>query len=144
MALQFWRSSGLDFTSSRGGESSIPGQWARIPHTSWPKDQNIEQKQYYSKFDKDFKNGPHQKKKKSWKRIEYMYTICLTFSWNSMYHNIQYTPGLTEFQWKVSFSRLVSISMQFPFPWESHREKTQMGNKSDWEMASISHHHPLP
>ena len=26
------------------------------------KDQNKEQKQYYNKFDKDFKDGPHQKK----------------------------------------------------------------------------------
>ena len=26
------------------------------------KDQNKEQKQYYNKFDKDFKDGPHKKK----------------------------------------------------------------------------------
>ena len=29
------------------------------------KKQNIEQKQYYNKFNKDFKNSPHQKKKKN-------------------------------------------------------------------------------
>ena len=31
---------------------------------SWPKNQNIKQKQYCKKFNKDFKNGPHQKKEK--------------------------------------------------------------------------------
>ena len=41
---------------------SIPGQGAKIPHASWPKNQNIKQKQYCNKFNKDFKNGPHQKK----------------------------------------------------------------------------------
>ena len=30
--------------------------------------QNIKQKQYYNKFNKDFKNGPHQKKKKKKER----------------------------------------------------------------------------
>ena len=35
-----------------------------IPHALWPKDQSIKQKQYYNKFNKGFKNGPHQKKKK--------------------------------------------------------------------------------
>ena len=44
------------------GRGSIPGLGARIPHASWPKKQNIKQKQYCNKFNKDFKNGPHQKK----------------------------------------------------------------------------------
>ena len=39
---------------------SIPGQGAKITHASWPK--NIKQKQYCNKFNKDFKNGLHQKK----------------------------------------------------------------------------------
>ena len=39
----------------------IPGQGAGIPHASWPKDQNIKQKQYCNKFNKEFKNGPHHK-----------------------------------------------------------------------------------
>ena len=39
----------------------IPGQGAKIPHASGPKNQNIKQKQYCNKFNKDFKNGPHQK-----------------------------------------------------------------------------------
>ena len=39
----------------------IPGRGAKIPHAWWPKNQNIKQKQYCNKFNKDFKNGPHQK-----------------------------------------------------------------------------------
>ena len=47
--------------SNAGGEGSIPGWEAKIPHASWPKNQSIKQKQYCNKFNKDFKNGPHQK-----------------------------------------------------------------------------------
>ena len=47
--------------SNAGGEGSIPGQGAKIPHALWPKNQNIKQKQYCNKFNKDFKNGPYQK-----------------------------------------------------------------------------------
>ena len=49
--------------SSAGGVGSIPGRGAKISHASRPKNQNIKQKQYCNKFNKDFKNGPHQKKK---------------------------------------------------------------------------------
>ena len=49
-------------SSNARGEGSIPGWGARIPHASRPKNQNIKQKQYCNKFNKDFKNGPHQKK----------------------------------------------------------------------------------
>ena len=47
--------------SNAGGVGSIPGWGAKIPHASQPKNQNIKQKQYCNKFNKDFKNGPHQK-----------------------------------------------------------------------------------
>ena len=46
--------------SSAGGMGSIPGQGARIPHASRPKNRSIKQEQYCNKFNKDFKNGPHQ------------------------------------------------------------------------------------
>ena len=36
---------------------------ANIPHAWWPKKQNIKWKQSCNKFNKDFKNGPHLKKK---------------------------------------------------------------------------------
>ena len=49
-------------SSNAEGVGSIPGQGAKIPHASWPKNQNIKQKQYCNKFNKDFKNGPHKKK----------------------------------------------------------------------------------
>ena len=48
--------------SNAGGVGLIPGQGAKIPHASGPKNQNIKQKQYCNKFNKDFNNGPHQKK----------------------------------------------------------------------------------
>ena len=48
--------------SNAGGAGLIPGWGAKIPHASWPKNQNIKQKQYCNKFNKDLKNGPHQKK----------------------------------------------------------------------------------
>ena len=55
-------------SSNAGGVGSIPGQGAKIPHASWSKSQNIKQKQHCDKFNKDFKNGPHQKKKNSKKK----------------------------------------------------------------------------
>ena len=49
--------------SNTGGAGSIPGRVATIPRASQPKNQNIKQKQCCNKFSKDFKIGPHQKKK---------------------------------------------------------------------------------
>ena len=48
--------------SNAGGAGLIPSRGAKIPHASRPKNQNIKQKQYCNKFNKDFKNGPHRKK----------------------------------------------------------------------------------
>ena len=49
--------------SNAGGAGMIAGQRAKIPHALWPKNQNIKKKKRYcNKFNKDFKNGPHQKK----------------------------------------------------------------------------------
>ena len=40
----------------------IPGRGTKIPHPLGPKKPNHKkQKQYWNKFYKDFKNGPHQK-----------------------------------------------------------------------------------
>ena len=41
--------------SNAGGAGLIPGREAEIPHASRPKNQNIKQKQYCNKFNKDFK-----------------------------------------------------------------------------------------
>ena len=45
--------------SNAGAMGSIPGLEARILHGSQPKNQNIKQKQYHKKFNKEFKNGLH-------------------------------------------------------------------------------------
>ena len=63
----------MTLPSNAAGVGSIPGRGAKIPHASWPKNQNIKQKQYCNKFNKDFKNGPHQKKsskKIAWSRVQ--------------------------------------------------------------------------
>ena len=49
---------------SAGGVGLIPGWGAKLPYTLSPKNQNRKWKQYCNKFNKDLKNGPHQKKKK--------------------------------------------------------------------------------
>ena len=45
------------------GDSSIPDWEAKIPHSLWPKNQNIKYKQHCNKFKKDFKDDQHPKKK---------------------------------------------------------------------------------
>ena len=50
--------------SNAGGAGSIPGWGVKIPHDSWPKKQNVKEKQSYNKFNEVFKNSPHQEKKK--------------------------------------------------------------------------------
>ena len=45
--------------SNVGGAGSIPGWGAKMPQALWPRNQNIKQKQYCNKFNKDHKNGPH-------------------------------------------------------------------------------------
>ena len=43
------------------GVGLIPDWGAKIPHALQPKDHSLKQKQYCNKFNKDFKNDPHQK-----------------------------------------------------------------------------------
>lgn len=49
--------------SNARGSGLITGQGAKIQHASGPKHQNIKHRQCGNKFNKDFQNGPHQKKK---------------------------------------------------------------------------------
>ena len=51
--------------SNAEGVGSIPGRGAKIPHASGPKNQNIKQKQYCNKFNKDFKKKLKKKKQNS-------------------------------------------------------------------------------
>ena len=41
--------------SNEGGSGSVPYWEAKIPRASWPKSQNVKQKQYCNKSNKDFK-----------------------------------------------------------------------------------------
>ena len=50
--------------SDAGRADSIPLGGAGAPHALWPKNQEVKQQRYCNRFNKDFKNGPHQKKKK--------------------------------------------------------------------------------
>ena len=52
-----------------GGTCSIPGWGAKIPYALQPESQNTKQKQHCNKFNKDFKNYSHQKKKKDIKLL---------------------------------------------------------------------------
>ena len=65
-------------SSNTGSAGLIPGLGAKIHHASWPEKppqhkQHKPQKQYCNKFNKDFKNDPHQnknlEKKKKNKRL---------------------------------------------------------------------------
>ena len=47
--------------SNVGGVGLNPGQGAEIPRALQSRNQNIKHKQYCNKFNKGFKNGPHQK-----------------------------------------------------------------------------------
>ena len=49
--------------SNAGDVGSIPGRAAKIPHALQPKHQNIKQKQYCNKFNKDFKKRKKKKEK---------------------------------------------------------------------------------
>ena len=50
-------------SSNAGGAGSIADWGGKISHGSGPKIQNVKQKQCCNKFNKDFKNSPHQKTK---------------------------------------------------------------------------------
>ena len=56
--------------SNAGGAGSIPGQGPKIPLALQPKKQNMKQKKYCNKFNKDFKNGPNQNIQNTCKFIE--------------------------------------------------------------------------
>lgn len=48
----------------------MPSWGANIPHVSWPKNQNMKQKQCCNKSDKDFKKNRPRKNKKNLKKKE--------------------------------------------------------------------------
>ena len=50
--------------SNAGASGPTPGQGAQILYASQPKNQNVKQKQYCNKFNKDFKKWSTSKEKK--------------------------------------------------------------------------------
>ena len=54
--------------SNAGGTLWIPGQGTKIQHALGPKNQNIKQKQYCNKSNKDFKKGSTSKNLKKKKK----------------------------------------------------------------------------
>ena len=53
----------LRLPSNAGGTGLIPVWGAKSSHASWPKNQNIKQKQYRNKFNEDFLKWSISKKK---------------------------------------------------------------------------------
>ena len=64
-----WWSSGWDFAFWCTGCRFNLWPGVKIPHATQPKIQNIKWEQYCKKFNKDFKNGLHQKKNFTKKEI---------------------------------------------------------------------------
>ena len=60
------------------------------------KNQNIKQKQYCNKFNKDFKNGPHQKKKS----LKKDYSLFTELSWNLCQN--QLTKNVRIYLWTLN------------------------------------------
>ena len=67
-----WWSSGWDFAFWCTGCRFNLWPGVKIPHATQPKIQNIKWEQYCKKFNKDFKNGLHQKKKLYKKRNTFL------------------------------------------------------------------------
>ena len=67
--------------SNARGTSSIPDQGAKIPHASGPKNQNIKQKQYCNKSDKDFKKKSPCPKMKQDNKTKYMLQTPRAITW---------------------------------------------------------------
>ena len=59
MGLLWW-SSCWDFAFQCQDSGLILDLEGKIPYASWPRNQNIKQKEYHNKFNKNFKNGLHR------------------------------------------------------------------------------------
>ena len=65
--------------SNAVGVGSVPGRGAKISHALRSKNQNIKQKQYCNKFNKDFKKIVHIKKKKNLGKLGRSERVALTY-----------------------------------------------------------------
>ena len=73
--------------SNAGGVGSIPVRGAKIPQASGPKNQNMKQKQYCNKFNKDFKKMVHIKKN-FLKKYQLALNKCMGLSLDSKFYSI--------------------------------------------------------
>ena len=77
LAVQWLR---LHLPMQRVQVQSLVWEWVQVQSLVWelrsymPRSQNIRQKQYFNKFNKDFKNGPHENNLK--KETERDYVVC--------------------------------------------------------------------
>ena len=114
-----WRGTSLDKNppSNARGAGSIPGWGAKIPHASWPKYQNIKQKQYCNKFNKDFKNGPHQKKifKKCWRvYIKLVNCTVRKYILITLLKNVKWSRHVLHWSGMTMLSALIKLTGQSP------------------------------
>ena len=78
---------------------SIPGKGAKILHASWPTNQNIKQKQYCNKFNKDFKKWSTLKKKNQYKNKSTQYSNFTLHAWKWCELPQISASGRAEFSW---------------------------------------------
>ena len=108
--------------SNERGSGSIPGQGAKIPHASQPRNQNIKQKQYCNKSITDFKNGKKKKEReREWLEINRKNMIwnVLINIWNvHLRTNLQKANG-------IKWSLLLSTHWKLPF-------KGKVGHGDSW------------
>ena len=78
-------------SSTAAGTGSVSGHETKILHASQPNKtkQSKKQKRYLNKFNKDFKNGPHQK-------------IFKTELWRNKYEEFGCTPQVAKIMAPVS------------------------------------------
>ena len=69
--------------SNAGAVGSIPLQGTKILHASRSENQNIKQKEYCNKFNKDFENGSHKKKHTHTKKQSEGGCQSSSFSWTT-------------------------------------------------------------
>ena len=59
--------------SNAEGAGLIPGLGAKIPHALWLENQDIRKLKQCNKFNKDFKNGPHDPGEENGNALQYSY-----------------------------------------------------------------------
>ena len=93
--------------SNAGCAGLIPGQGAKIPHAWRPRNQHIKQKQYCNKLNKNFKNGPHPKKKMYYLLTAFLATPSIWFAFSTGPDN----------KWRWAVFKTRGITLIWSFKW---------------------------